>query len=57
MLDTEWYSDDGNAAERSESKMKHCNLNTSDKDPDHVHDNGKTAPVIRIRHDITAERP
>ena len=57
MLHTERYTYDRKTQEYSEGKVQHCYFHTSHKNPDNVHDDGKTASVIGIRLNVTAERP
>ena len=57
MLETERDAYDGDAADDAEADMKKGYLQTSEKDPDYVHDNGETASVVGIGVDVTAERP
>ena len=57
MLEAEWYSYYGDAADDAEADMKKGYLQTSEDDPDYVHDNGETASVVGIGVYVTAERP
>lgn len=47
MLESERDADNGQAAEDSERKMEQGNLNASHKNPDHIHQDRKTAAVVR----------
>lgn len=57
MLEAERDAYDGDAADYAEGDMEECYLQSAEKDPDYVHDNGETASVVGIGVDVTAERP
>ena len=56
-LHSEWDSYDGDAADDSETDVKKGYLQTSEDDPDYVHENGETASVVGVGVYVTAERP
>ena len=57
MLESERDSYDGDAADDSETDVKKGYLQTSEDDPDYVHENGETASVVGVGVYVTAERP
>lgn len=57
MLQTERYSDDGDAECDSQADVCKCNLDSSYQNPDDVHDDAQTSGVVRTGGDIVAERP
>lgn len=57
MLQTERYSDDGDAECDSQADVCKGDLDSSDQYPDDIHDDGQTSGVIRTGGDVVAERP
>ena len=57
MLEPERNAYDGDAEDHTRRYVHHRNLNTSDKNPDYIHKDGKATVVIGIGDYLPAERP
>lgn len=57
MLEAERDAYDGDAADDAETDVEEGNLQSTEKDPDYVHEYGETASVVGVGVYVTAERP
>jgi len=57
VLDTEWDADDGQAAGDTESEVKQCYLDATQKYPQNIHKDTQAPIVILTGSDFTPEGP